>query len=140
MPQNTSLEQSYLLLVEFLLLSKRRVFELGSALDLTGMQAMMLFLLDRPRAMHDFKKIFNCDASNVTGIVDGLEAKGLAARYENATDRRVKMIKLEAKGSTIRTKLMRNLTSQDSALLSALSPNELQTFVSLLQKVTAAAY
>jgi hypothetical protein len=75
MSHTTSLEASYLVFIEFLMLSKQRVIELGSECDLTGMQTMMLFLLDRPRPMNHFKKIFNCDASNVTGLVDGLEQK-----------------------------------------------------------------
>jgi DNA-binding MarR family transcriptional regulator len=137
MSQEASLKQSYLVLVKFLLLSKRRVFELGAECGLTGMQAMMLFLLDQPRPMNNFSKLFNCDASNITGLVDGLEQKKLAQRYEDPDDRRLKMVKLEARGRRIRASLLRNLTSSGSPLLSKLSPAELRTFIELLQKLTA---
>jgi len=137
MSQQTTLEQSYLVLVKFLMLSKRRVFELGAECGLTGMQAMMLFLLDHPCPMNNFKKVFNCDASNITGLVDGLEQKKLASRYENLDDRRLKMVKLEAKGKRVRATLISNLTSHNSPLLSKLSPGELRTFIELLQKITA---
>lgn len=136
MSEQETLEQSYLHLVEFLMLSKRRVIALGAEFDLTSMQALMLFLLDRPRPMLDFKKVFNCDASNVTGLVDGLEQKKLAARFENPTDRRIKMIKLSPKGQRVRNQLMGRLTGHSTSLLSRLSPAEFKTFISLLQKVT----
>src|SRR5580658_1613445 len=110
MSQAATLEQSYLVLVRFLMLSKHRVFELGADHDMTGMQAMMIFLLDEPRPMSDFKKIFNCDASNITGLVDGLEQKKLASRYEIQQDRRLKMVRLEAKGRQIRAALIQGLT------------------------------
>jgi DNA-binding MarR family transcriptional regulator len=136
MSQQTSLEQSYLVLLNFLMLSKRRVFELGAESGLTGMQAMMLFMLDHPRPMHNFKKVFNCDASNITGLVDGLEQKQLASRYEDQADRRIKMVKLEPKGKRARTTLLRNLSAHGSPLLSKLNPAELQTFIALLEKIT----
>ncbi|HTB48851.1 MAG TPA: MarR family transcriptional regulator [Verrucomicrobiae bacterium] len=139
MPKQNSLEQSYLLLIEFLMLSKRRVLELGAEFDLTGMQAMMLFLLDHPRPMNNFKKVFNCDASNITGLVDGLEQKKLASRYENQDDRRIKMVRLDAKGKRVRSDLVSRLATRDSSIFSQLSPTEFQTFIQLLQKITTAA-
>lgn len=137
MTQATSLEKSYLVLVKFLMLSKRRIFEVGAEHDMTGMQAMTVFLLDVPRPMNNFKKIFNCDASNVTGIIDGLDQKSLTSRYEDPTDRRLKMVKLEPKGEAVRTSIIQQMIAPDSLLLSRLSLNELDTFVNLLQKITA---
>ena len=137
MSRESTLEQSYLVLVKFLMLSKRRVFELGAGYGLTGMQAMMIFLLDAPRPMHSFKTIFNCDASNITGLVDGLEQKQLASRYEDLKDRRIKMVKLETKGRKVRTGLVKRSATQDSPLLSKLNSAEMKTLIKLLQKVTA---
>ncbi len=131
-----SLEKSYLTLVKFLMLSKRRIFEVGAEHDMTGMQAMTIFLLDVPRPMNNFKKIFNCDASNVTGIIDGLDQKGLTSRYENPADRRLKMVKLEPAGAAIRASIVQQMIAPDSLLLSRLTPKELNTFVHLLQKIT----
>jgi DNA-binding MarR family transcriptional regulator len=132
-----TLEQSYLVLFHFLMLSKRRVFELGAKHDLTGMQTMMLVQLDHSRPMNGFKKIFNCDASNVTGLVDGLEQKSLAARYENADDRRIKMVKLTAKGKRLRATLLRQFTTHNGPILSRLTPDERQHFTQLLLKITS---
>src|SRR5262245_45828037 len=43
-----------------------------------------------------------CDASNVTGIVDKLEERGLVERRDSPEDRRVKLIALTAAGEDMR--------------------------------------
>ncbi len=48
----------------------------------------------------------SCDASNVTGIVDRLERRGLIERRGSATDRRVKMLALTAEGAAVRSRLV----------------------------------
>ena len=137
MPEQATLEQSYLALIEFLMLSKRQVIELGGEYGLSAMQALTLLLLDRPRPMNNFKTIFNCDASNVTGLVDGLEQKKLAARYESPTDRRIKMVELKPKGVDVRTTLLRKMTGPHSYILSKLNSQEVSTFIALTQKITS---
>lgn len=136
MTSKITLEKSYIVLIEFLMLSKRRVIQVGDEVGLTSMQTLMLFLLNRPRPMNEFKKILNCDASNVTGLVDGLVQKGLAGRYENKDDRRIKMVQLEPRGEQIRSTLLKNLTEQDSPIQSRLTPEEFETFINLLEKIT----
>src|ERR1017187_4021368 len=101
-----SLEQSYLELIEFLMMSKKRVIEIGVTFHLSTMQSITLLLLKEPRPMGDFRHLFNCDASNVTGIIDGLEQKQLVRRYEVHSDRRIKMVKLLAHGKRVRTTLL----------------------------------
>lgn len=130
-------EESYLTLIEFLMLAKRRIIEIGAEYGLTGMQTMMLFLLEEPKPMNRFTKVFSCDASNVTGLVDGLEQKDLAKRFESSRDRRIKMVELCSKGRTIRSALLRDLARQDSRLHSRLDEDEFETFMNLLQKITA---
>lgn len=66
-----------------------------------------LRLLDKPRTMSEVADFLHCDNSNVTGIVDGLEEKGLATRLPDERDRRVKLIALTAEGRRVRTRLMR---------------------------------
>jgi DNA-binding MarR family transcriptional regulator len=135
MTKTISLEDSYLALVEFLLLSKKCVIDIGAGYNLTPMQSMTLLLLNEPRPMHSFTKIFNCDASNITGIIDGLQTKKMASRYENPTDRRIKMIKLESKGAKIRSTLIDKLTGDKSYILTKLNDSEVATFIRLMQKI-----
>ena len=46
-----------------------------------------------------------CDASNVTGMVDKLEARGLIARQAAESDRRVKMLAVTERGRELRRRL-----------------------------------
>lgn len=135
MNQKESLKRSYLVLVHFLMMSKHRIIELGKEYGLTAMQAMTLFMLERHRAMHELKTIFNCDASNITGLIDGLEAKGLATRYDDPSDRRIKLVKLSAKGDKVRSALLTRAI-EESQLLANLSEPEQIELIRLLGKIT----
>jgi DNA-binding MarR family transcriptional regulator len=130
-------EESYLVLIKFLIESKQRLFELGAKQGLSRMQVVILLLLDAPHPMGTFTKLLNCDPSNVTGIVDGLEQKGLAARYDVEGDRRIKMVKLSPKGRRVRAGLLRKLTASDDYLLAKLTPAETEIFIKLVRKITA---
>jgi len=66
-----------------------------------------LRMLDQPRAMGEIATYLHCDNSNVTGIVDGLEERGLVERQPAPHDRRVKLIALTAEGRRLRTRLMK---------------------------------
>jgi DNA-binding MarR family transcriptional regulator len=57
--------------------------------------------------MSEIAAVLHCDNSNVTGIVDGLEERGLATRRPSETDRRVKLIALTAEGRRVRARLTR---------------------------------
>jgi DNA-binding MarR family transcriptional regulator len=135
----TSLEEAYLILIRFLMLSKHRAIELGSDYGLTGMQTFMLLLLEKPRPMYSFKKVFNCDASNVTGLVDGLEQKDLASRFENPEDRRLKMVELDKRGREIRRAMLKKIAARDGPIFSRLTAEEFDDFIRLLQKITGEA-
>lgn len=68
-----------------------------------------LRMLDQPRTMSEVATALHCDNSNVTGIVDTLEEKGLATREPAPHDRRVKLIALTAAGRRVRVRLMRSV-------------------------------
>jgi DNA-binding MarR family transcriptional regulator len=136
MNKQLSLEQSYLALLEFLMLSKQRILEIGVKYHLSSMQTITILLLEEPRPMGNFRRIFNCDASNITGIIDGLEQKQLVKRFEINSDRRVKMVKLLAHGKRIRATLLSQLTSDEQYILANLTAAEAQNFIDLVQKIT----
>jgi DNA-binding MarR family transcriptional regulator len=136
MHDRINLTKSYLALVEFLLLSKRNLIVVAEKLKITPVQAITLLLLDESRPMHSFTKIFHCDASNTTGIIDGLERKKLVGRFESPSDRRVKMIKITPKGAKIRESIISSQTNDDSFIIKKLSSSELSSFVKLIEKIT----
>ncbi len=136
MEQRASLEKSYLALTEFLLLSKRNIAQVAETYKISPIQAITLMLLDESRPMNSFTRMLHCDASNTTGIIDGLEKKELVGRIEDPNDRRVKMIKLKPEGNKIRKIIISKLTDDDSFIMKKLSDKEVKTFIDLLQKVT----
>ncbi|MEU6342476.1 MarR family transcriptional regulator [Streptomyces sp. NPDC046977] len=59
---------------------------------LTSMQAKVLSQLHGPVPMRGLAERLVCDASNITGIVDRLEAHGFVRREVSPADRRVKNV------------------------------------------------
>ncbi|MFF5637003.1 MarR family winged helix-turn-helix transcriptional regulator [Streptomyces sp. NPDC012825] len=70
--------------------------------NLTASQGRALTALRRgPAAMRALAESMTCDASNMTGIVDRLEKRGLVRREADASDRRVKNVVLTAEGERV---------------------------------------
>ncbi|WP_407986894.1 MarR family winged helix-turn-helix transcriptional regulator [Kitasatospora sp. CMC57] len=65
---------------------------------LTLIQGKLLGLLQRPLPMRALAELLGCDASNITGIVDRLEGRGLVRREADPADRRVKVVVLTSEG------------------------------------------
>jgi len=95
-------------MVEFLLAMRNWWVALCAECDLTAAQGHALRVLDpkRPVAMSALAEALVCDASNVTGIVDKLESRGLIARQGSDQDRRVKQLAVTEKGALLRDKLI----------------------------------
>jgi DNA-binding MarR family transcriptional regulator len=96
-----------------------------------------LRVLDEPRAMSEIAAYLRCDNSNVTGIVDGLESRGLAERTASPADRRVKLIALTAGGRRLRARLMRE-ARRPPAWLERLSAADQQVLCDLLRRAQPA--
>jgi|SRR5581483_836931 len=128
----------YLNFVNFLLQQKQVLVEIGICHDLTPMQTIALLLLEKPLPMSSLTTLFGCDASNVTGIVDGLEHKELVNRVENPKDRRVRLLVLSTTGMKLRDTLFKQLIDEvePNPIFSKLSLSELKTFFRLVDKVT----
>jgi DNA-binding MarR family transcriptional regulator len=68
-------------------------------------QAFTLRLLDRPQPMRCLAEAMRCDASNLTGIADRLEQRGLLERRTDPQDRRVKLLVVTPRGQRLRLAL-----------------------------------
>ena len=68
----------------------------GTEFELSPIQCHVLHLIEpgRPLPMSRLADTLSCDASNVTGLVDRLEARGLVRRRPSPQDRRVKVLQL----------------------------------------------
>jgi DNA-binding MarR family transcriptional regulator len=80
-------------------------------LHLTLPQAMLLRQLGDALPMNEAAGKLHCDPSNVTGIVDRLEARGLIERQHLTTDRRVKHLALTPAGRRLRIKVEKILSA-----------------------------
>jgi DNA-binding MarR family transcriptional regulator len=71
------------------------------------MQAHALRLLEpgEERTMGKLAETIKCDPSNITGIVDRLEARGLVERRSAVGDRRVKAVALTPAGAALRERV-----------------------------------
>ncbi|MEU3314960.1 MarR family transcriptional regulator [Streptomyces sp. NPDC006662] len=104
---------------------------------LTSTQAKVLAQLEGPVPMRGLASLLACDASNVTGIVDRLEARGLVRREPEPRDRRVKnVVATEAGRETIRR--VREEMQATHGALDALDEAEGATLYALLERLRPA--
>ncbi|MGK5694967.1 MarR family winged helix-turn-helix transcriptional regulator [Streptomyces sp. URMC 128] len=77
---------------------------------LTGAQARLLSMLClEPLPMRRLAQRLKCEPSNVTGIVDRLEARGLVERQPDPADRRVKVAVATREGRRVARSLRESL-------------------------------
>jgi DNA-binding MarR family transcriptional regulator len=112
---------------------RQRFTDRAAEFDLSFAHAMALRELDEPLPMRDLADRLCCDASNVTGIVDRLEARGLVERRTGAGDRRVKHIVLTEAGRRLREEHREGLTA-DLPLLHDLTPEDRRQLAGLLRR------
>jgi len=110
-----------------------RWLAIARKLGLTPPGLGALRLLDEPRTMGEIATFLHCDPSNVTGIVDNLEEKGLAERRPSPQDRRVKLIEPTAAGRRLRARLVREM-EKPPEWMQALSEEDQRTLRDLLQR------
>ena len=123
-------------MVEFLLAMRNWWVALCAECDLTAAQGHALRVLDpkRPVAMSALAEALVCDASNVTGIVDKLESRGLIARQGSDQDRRVKQLAVTEKGALLRDKLIAG-AMKAPATIASLSADAKARLAALLRKL-----
>ena len=128
------------LIVGLFFSSRPRFFQLAQDFDLAPMQLRALKELqpDREVPMSALASVLFCDASNVTGIVDRLEARGLIERRPSADDRRVKMLRITPEGKHVRERLVERMSEPPPAI-AALSAADQRQLRDLLRKAQAAA-
>jgi MarR family transcriptional regulator, organic hydroperoxide resistance regulator len=125
-------------MVEFLLAMRNWWVALCAEVDLTAAQGHALRVLDpkHPVPMSALAEALVCDASNVTGIVDKLESRGLIARQGADHDRRVKQLAVTEKGLEVRNKLISGAMQAPEAIAS-LSSDVKSRLTGLLRKLLA---
>jgi MarR family transcriptional regulator, organic hydroperoxide resistance regulator len=109
----TPAEEAWELLWRIMQANKPRMMEMARELDLSPVQLHSLRLLEPgvETPMRALARQLFCDPSNVTGIVDRLEGRGLIERRGSETDRRVKIIRLTPEGQRVRARVVARMSS-----------------------------
>lgn len=95
-----------------------RVPAIAASFDLSPMGIKMLQVLEPgvELPMSAVAERLFCDASNVTGMVDRLERRGLLERRDDPRDRRVKLIALTDDGAVLREQVLERLYEPPEAI------------------------
>src|SRR6266487_4263043 len=102
-------------------------FEAAAAeFDLAPTQAMALTELARrsPVSMRELARVLRCDPSNVTGVTDRLEGRGLVERRADPRDRRVKTLALTPAGADVSRQLAARLSSPPDVIIALPEPDQ----------------
>ncbi|MGW2827753.1 MarR family winged helix-turn-helix transcriptional regulator [Streptomyces sp. NPDC001286] len=106
---------------------------------LTGAQARLLSLLSlEPLPMRKLAQKLKCEPSNVTGIVDRLESRGLVERQPDPADRRVKLAAATQEGRRVARELRDGLRFAREPL-AGLSDAERLSLRDLLKRMLGAS-
>jgi MarR family transcriptional regulator, organic hydroperoxide resistance regulator len=127
--------ETWQLLFELWMAARPRVPLAANQCGLTEAQCHLLRMLepDRVLPMREAAAALACDASNVTGIVDRLEARGLVERRPSPQDRRVKELVLTAAGAELRGQLLARL-AEPPETIARLSAADQRALRAILRK------
>jgi DNA-binding MarR family transcriptional regulator len=128
--------EAWQLLVKFFFTQRADLPTLASEFELSPAQCHILHLIepDRPIPMGRLAEALACDASNVTGLVDRLESRGLIRRQPAARAPRVKVLELTAAGARLRLSVLERMV-QPPDNLGRLSRDEQRALVRILRRL-----
>jgi DNA-binding MarR family transcriptional regulator len=91
------------ILLQRVVFSQRPAFVAAAReFDLLPPHVIALRSLEQPIPMGELARLLACDNSNVTGIIDRLEERGLVERRAAKRDRRVKLVALTREGKRVK--------------------------------------
>ncbi len=126
--------QAWALLFELMHAHMRDFPALAAEFELSPVQAHVLRQLgEAPLAMSTLAGYLSCDASNVTGLVDRMEARGLVERRSSEQDRRVKMLVLTDAGAALRERLLERMAEPPEAI-SRLGDDDLRALRDIIRR------
>jgi DNA-binding MarR family transcriptional regulator len=123
------------MLWEIMLRARPRFVAAMAELELTPVQGIVLRRLDpdRPTPMYELAEALACDASNVTGLVDRLEARGFVERRTAPGDRRIKALVLTPEGISARRQVVERMNAPPEAI-TRLSPRDQRALRDILRR------
>jgi DNA-binding MarR family transcriptional regulator len=122
-----------------LLVYRMKVFEQINC-DVVTLQEMQVisFLFSRGSVkMTDIAEYLLFGLSNLTAIVDKLEAKNIVKRVRSDEDRRVVLVSLTSEGKVLAQKNLEQKLDLAKQMLSALSSSDQESLMELMKKIVA---
>ncbi len=118
--------------------NRRRMIAACGELGLSMMQGHLLHVLDEegPLSMSEVADRLGCDASNVTGMVDRLEAREFVERRPHERDRRVKLLAATSKGHAVH-ELFHERMREPPEEIKLLSPSDQRALRDILRRAVA---
>src|SRR4029453_15911640 len=106
------------LLMQFFFAQRANLPSLAAELELSPAQCHVLHQIEpgRPIPMGRLAETLACDASNVTGLVDRLESRGLVRRHPSEEDRRLKVLDLTPAGARLRAVVLERMAKPPESL------------------------
>ena len=101
---------------------------------LTAAQGRLLLELDEPATMRGLAERLGCDPSNITGLVDRMDQRGLLRRRADVVDRRIRWIELTANGQEMLDRLHARFATDEPSVLS-LDQRDRSALLALLRRV-----
>ncbi|HUK36445.1 MAG TPA: MarR family transcriptional regulator [Vicinamibacterales bacterium] len=135
-PSDKSRGDAWEMLVRFYFTQRAHLPSLAADLELSPAQCHVLHIIEPGQAvpMGQLANRLACDASNVTGLVDRLESRGLIRRRPSDRDRRIKVLQLTPAGLRVRDLLVERM-STPPPILDRLSPRERDVLVRILERL-----
>jgi len=135
MPRSSRACEAWELLFDLLMRQRTRLPQVAAEFELSEPQCHVLRLME-PGAGVPMRRLverLGCDASNVTGIVDRLEARGLVERTACAHDRRVRMVRLTPHGAKIRARIVARMAEPPEPI-AGLPADDLAALCAILRR------
>ena len=128
--------EAWILMGQLMQSQKKRFHAAAAEFDLSMPQVQALRSLEpaTPAPMRWLAERLMCDNSNVTGIVDRLEARGLVVRTVDPNDRRVRRIVRTPEGDRVRRAICQRVDTPPPAF-SELSADEHETLRDLFRRL-----
>jgi MarR family transcriptional regulator, organic hydroperoxide resistance regulator len=135
-PTKSQACEAWQLLVKLFFSQRADLPTLAAEFELSAAQCHVLHLIepDQSIPMGRLAQALACDASNVTGLVDRLESRGLVRRHSSAEDRRVKVLELTPAGVRLRSTVLERMTTPPESL-ARLPAGEQRELVKILKRL-----
>ena len=132
------MDDTWELLMDLVMAERARIPQIAAEFRLSPPQVHALRILspEQPLPMGRLACALGCDASNVTGIVDRLEKRGLIER--RPSQRLPGVLVITAEGVRVRGELMLRLGEPPQAI-AALSPADRKRLAGLLRRALSRA-